>query len=97
MIDFGFSIYQNAEDYIYWRCGTPGYIAPEVYKLTEKHKYTVQADMYSLGYTLMKIIVRSNQFTPEQQKSLHCLLSDTYKFQEELRKMKVNKAILDLI
>ena len=65
MIDFGFSIYQNAEDYIYWRCGTPGYIAPEVYKLTEKHKYTVQADMYSLGYTLMKIIVRSNQFTPE--------------------------------
>ena len=30
LIDFGFAINENANDYIYWRCGTPGYMAPEI-------------------------------------------------------------------
>lgn len=30
--DFGLAAHVEAEDYIYYRCGTPGYVAPEVIK-----------------------------------------------------------------
>ena len=30
LIDFGFAIVDQSHDYIYWKCGTPGYMAPEV-------------------------------------------------------------------
>ena len=28
IVDFGFAVYANQEDYIYKKCGTPGYISP---------------------------------------------------------------------
>ena len=33
LADFGLATYCDADDYIFYRCGTPGYVAPEVAKL----------------------------------------------------------------
>jgi len=30
LIDFGLATYDYVEDYIFKRCGTPGFVAPEV-------------------------------------------------------------------
>jgi calcium-dependent protein kinase len=28
IVDFGLSAYIDSDDYIFYRCGTPGYVAP---------------------------------------------------------------------
>ena len=28
IVDFGLSVYEDDEDYIYYQCGTPGYLSP---------------------------------------------------------------------
>jgi len=33
IIDFGLSEYITSKKYLYTRCGTPGYVAPEVLKI----------------------------------------------------------------
>lgn len=33
--DFGLSACVDAEDYLYYRCGTPGYVAPEITTLKQ--------------------------------------------------------------
>jgi serine/threonine protein kinase len=30
IVDFGLAADTQAEDYIYYRCGTPGFVAPEI-------------------------------------------------------------------
>ena len=30
IVDFGLAVDVEAEDYIFYRCGTPGYVAPEI-------------------------------------------------------------------
>lgn len=30
LVDFGLSSYCDEEDYLFKRCGTPGYVAPEI-------------------------------------------------------------------
>ena len=32
LIDFGLAVYADQEDYIYHKCGTPGFISPEIIK-----------------------------------------------------------------
>lgn len=33
IIDFGLSSFVNVENYLYRRCGTPGFVAPEIITL----------------------------------------------------------------
>ena len=56
IIDFGLATNINTEDYIYYRCGTPGFLAPEIANLvTKKEKVTCAADMFSLGCIFFKM------------------------------------------
>lgn len=34
--DFGLATFADIEEYIFTRCGTPGYVAPEISNLREK-------------------------------------------------------------
>jgi calcium-dependent protein kinase len=48
--DFGLSEFANVESYLFVRCGTPGYVAPEVINIKDmKTKYSPICDIYSLG------------------------------------------------
>lgn len=45
MIDFGFARFITEESPLMEKCGTPGYIAPEIFH----EDYTEKCDIYSLG------------------------------------------------
>lgn len=48
--DFGLATTQNVTKYLFFRCGTPGYIAPEVINTADsKLKYSEKCDVFSAG------------------------------------------------
>lgn len=48
--DFGLATHVNEPVYLYCRCGTPGYVAPEVINIKDmKAHYSSVCDVYSLG------------------------------------------------
>lgn len=52
VVDFGLATFINLETYIFKKCGTPGYIAPEVFKYDEKNpatSYDDRCDVFSAG------------------------------------------------
>ena len=52
IIDFGLATYIKASDYVFKKCGTPGYIAPEVFEYDEKVPstfYNDRCDIFSAG------------------------------------------------
>lgn len=53
LVDFGLAQKEDDPFYIYTRCGTPGYVAPEILKAKEKSsKYTCACDVFSAGIIL---------------------------------------------
>ena len=52
IVDFGLATYINKSDYIFKKCGTPGYIAPEVFGYDHKSPdtaYNASCDVFSAG------------------------------------------------
>jgi len=48
--DFGLADFADVEEYLFVRCGTPGYVAPEVINIKDmKTKYDPICDIFSLG------------------------------------------------
>lgn len=48
--DFGLAQFSDEPEYLFVRCGTPGYVAPEVINIKDmKTKYEPICDMFSLG------------------------------------------------
>lgn len=48
--DYGLSEFENEEKYLFVRCGTPGYVAPEVINIKDmKQRYKTSCDIFSLG------------------------------------------------
>lgn len=53
IVDFGLASFVDVREYIFSRCGTPGYVAPEVANLKDpKAKYSEICDLFSLGVIL---------------------------------------------
>jgi calcium-dependent protein kinase len=50
IIDFGLSTFLGVEKYLFPRCGTPGFAAPEIINYQdESAKYDEKCDVFSLG------------------------------------------------
>jgi len=52
IVDFGLATFINVNEYIFKKCGTPGYIAPEVFKYDQKDpatSYDDRCDVFSAG------------------------------------------------
>ena len=52
IVDLGLAEYTTTTKYLYTRCGTPGYVAPEVLKIKSSdpvQTYTCACDIFSLG------------------------------------------------
>ena len=48
--DFGLSAFCEKTPYLFYRCGTPGYIAPEIANLdSECGTYSSKCDVFSVG------------------------------------------------
>ena len=60
--DFGLSAYVEAEDYIYYRCGTPGYVAPEVMACQKGDKLSTACDIFSAGCILHILLLKKPLF-----------------------------------
>jgi len=55
IVDFGLATFIDATPYIFKKCGTPGYIAPEVFKYDDKDfntAYDDHCDVFSVGCLL---------------------------------------------
>jgi serine/threonine protein kinase len=55
IVDFGLATFINVPEYIFKKCGTPGYIAPEVFKYDAKNPttfYDDKCDVFSAGCIL---------------------------------------------
>lgn len=53
LADFGLATFNTPEPYIYPRCGTPGFVAPEIAEITDLNAhYGLNCDMFSFGVTL---------------------------------------------
>jgi len=52
LVDFGLSAWADSDDYIFYRCGTPGYVAPEVTNLQKGQKISPVCDVFSTGAIL---------------------------------------------
>ncbi|KRX00308.1 Protein kinase-like domain [Pseudocohnilembus persalinus] len=49
LADFGLATKIDIPKYLYTKCGTPGFVAPEVWQYTEQNKYNEQCDVFSIG------------------------------------------------
>ena len=49
IIDFGLSTPCDIQKYLYYRCGTPGFVAPEVIKAHENMRTEPPCDIFSVG------------------------------------------------
>jgi serine/threonine protein kinase len=61
--DFGLSTPVEVDEYLFVRCGTPGYVAPEIVNLKDlKAKYDPVCDLFSLGVIFHLLLLRKSPF-----------------------------------
>jgi serine/threonine protein kinase len=49
IIDYEYAVYADDEDYVHYKCGTPGYLSPEVLLSMSNEKLTDKCDVFSVG------------------------------------------------
>jgi serine/threonine protein kinase len=57
--DLGLACRADDQNEIYKKCGTPGYVAPEIF---ENEKFTDKSDIFSLGSLLFNIVTGKSLF-----------------------------------
>jgi serine/threonine protein kinase len=57
MLDFALATKTDVASYFLPKCGTPGYIAPEIANLKDKEtsKYSSACDLFSIGCVMYKM------------------------------------------
>ncbi|CAD8147446.1 unnamed protein product [Paramecium pentaurelia] len=63
IVDFGLATYQNIDIFPFPKCGTPGYVAPEIANLKDlTQKYTSICDEFSVGCIFYKLCTGKDLF-----------------------------------
>lgn len=95
LVDFGLAAYTNGK-YLYDKCGTMGYIAPEILAENEvETPYTSSCDLYSLGVVAYVLILGCLPFKVEMQSMFESkFIWDAFKKSEC---MGLDKEILSLL
>ena len=67
LADFGLATPNDIPKYVHGRCGTPGFIAPEVYRFRQPtDNYDIKCDLFSLGVTLFNVLTGSLPYPGEK-------------------------------
>ena len=62
--DFGLAEFSNIPEFLFVRCGTPGYVAPEVINIKKMDtKYEPICDMFSLGLIFYLLLTGKSAFS----------------------------------
>lgn len=64
LVDFGLASFCNIEEYLFKRCGTPGFVAPEIINSSSKNheKFTPKVDVFSAGVIFYIMLVGKSPF-----------------------------------
>jgi len=68
--DFGMSTFVGVDGLVRGRCGTPGYVAPEILTAGTRAGYCNQVDVFSAGVTLYVMLSGYEPFYGETEKEL---------------------------
>lgn len=64
LVDFGLATFVDVEEYLFKRCGTPGYVAPEIINApsNENVHYTPKCDVFSAGIIFYILLTSRSPF-----------------------------------
>lgn len=62
IVDFGLASRTDIPKYLLERCGTPGYVAPEIANFKPGERLTASCDMFSLGVVFHILLCRTHLF-----------------------------------
>ena len=84
--DFGLATFTPDDEPLTGKCGSPGFVAPEVFR---GPKYSYKADVFSLGTVFYQLLVGDYLFDGKTAKSImkrniDCDLSHAYKFMKRM-------------
>eukprot|EP01017_Pseudomicrothorax_dubius_P049866 TRINITY_DN9336_c0_g1_i3.p1 TRINITY_DN9336_c0_g1~~TRINITY_DN9336_c0_g1_i3.p1 ORF type:complete len:399 (+),score=77.36 TRINITY_DN9336_c0_g1_i3:218-1414(+) len=97
IVDFGLATDIDDVPYLCHRCGTPGYVAPEVFKTKEGDRYDSICDVFSLGVIIYILVTGRTVFPGESFNTvLKANRSGQVNF-NELRQHVHNPAVFELI
>jgi calcium/calmodulin-dependent protein kinase I len=65
--DFGLATFTPNDELIHHKCGSPGYVAPEIFK---KEGYSYKVDIFSLGSVLFNLLTGRYLFSADCQQDL---------------------------
>lgn len=94
LVDFGFATYEKDYNKLFTRCGTPGFVAPEI--LQDKN-YDKKVDVYSIGIIFYLLLSGDIPFDSESYRDMVFLNTQGKIDYSILFKMKVPDKILFLI
>jgi serine/threonine protein kinase len=84
IIDFGLATLADALPYLYFRCGTPGFLSPEIANLaSKKERQACSSDMFSLGCIFYKMLTGHYLFGGKTAKEVlqnnrKCIFSSSF-------------------
>ena len=98
LVDFGLATRCDVDEYLFKRCGTPGYVAPEIINAptNENIKYTPKCDVFSAGIIFFIMVAGKSPF---DGKSFHDILTQNKQCNINFNNPKLKKFphILDLL
>ena len=89
LVDFGFATKQSEYNKLFSRCGTPGFVAPEIYL---DQPYTCNADVFSLGVVFFVMLTGKMPFMGDYNRVVALNLAVKVDFDLRKRGLKVADA-----
>eukprot|EP01015_Nassula_variabilis_P025207 TRINITY_DN488_c0_g1_i23.p1 TRINITY_DN488_c0_g1~~TRINITY_DN488_c0_g1_i23.p1 ORF type:complete len:558 (+),score=114.53 TRINITY_DN488_c0_g1_i23:107-1780(+) len=94
--DFGLAAYVNEPKHLYTKCGTPGFIAPEVFKGNEK-QYDEKCDIYSAGIIFFTCLFQRVPFYGDSSKEVYFKNKEGQINFEVEKQQNINPLGIDLV